>query len=66
MVSSKTAEILSTSRMDSGFMISGLVSMTASLAVSSFSSTEVLGGSPVTDTVTSEGQAPGGRFEASS
>ena len=65
MVSSRTAEILSTSRMDSGFMISGLVSMTASLAVSYFSSTEVLGGSPVTDTVTSEGQASGGRFEAS-
>lgn len=44
-------------------MISGLISMTASLSVSSFSSTEVLGGSPVTDTVTSEGQSSGGRFE---
>lgn len=66
MVSSRTAEILSTSRMESGFVISGLISMTASLVFSSFSSTAVLGGSPVTDTITSEGQASGGRFEASS
>ena len=64
MVSSRTAEILSISRMESGSMTSGIVSMSVSLAVSSSSTT--LGGSPVTDTVTSECQVLGGRLEASS
>lgn len=64
MVSSRTAEILSTSTMESGFVISGVISLAVSLAVSSISSAAV-GGSPVTDTVTSECQTSGGRFEVS-
>ena len=65
MVSSRTAEILSTSRKESGSVISGMISTAVSLAVSSFSSIAV-GGSSVTATVTSECQIFGGRFEASS
>lgn len=57
--------ILSTSRKESGSMTSGMISTAVSLTVSSFSSTAV-GGSPVTDTLTSECQIFGGRFEASS
>lgn len=63
VVSSRTAEILSTSTMESGSMTSGMMSMSVSFAIS-FSTG--LGGSPVTDTVTSECQAFRGRFEASS
>lgn len=63
MVSSRTAEILSTSRMESDAMISGVIAMSVFPAVSS---SIKLGGLPVTNTVISECITFGGGSEASS
>lgn len=62
MVPSRTVEVLSTSRMESGSVISGMIYMSLSLALSSYT---IVGGPPVTDTVTSGCQVFGESFEAS-